>query len=442
MKKPSTRKPTKKKSTERFTITEVKGKRGSSWLVTGYKKTGERFRQKFKTHAEAEKEKHALDLEALGEKKQNITDLTKAKIEDAKAALAALGGQASLVDAVYYYRTNYKKVSTKPLKDAISDFIDDRETTTKKSGRTRSERTIYELKNRLKAFETFMIDQAVKTEVGNSKASKQGREELAEALEPKQVDQITSADIEAFLETKGASWNNYRSKLFGFFKWCVKEHLCAANPVDGVERRSNETSIEYLSVAETSSLLNAARDESDGEFLAYVAIALFAGLRPDSELKKLTWKNVGLKSKRMRVPAGKTGIARAITMPDNLIEWLEVCDRTKPILPAGSFQRKFAKVKRAAGFKGGVRDTKEQRNIDDAEGMKSWIPDYTRHTFITYHVAKHGDKFKTATISGNSPEMIEQHYDGLVVDADAVETFWTITPKTLEEDNLVDIKSA
>jgi len=127
-------------------------------------------------------------------------------------------------------------------------------------------------------------------------------------------------------------------------------------------------------------LLHAAQSVHDGIFLAYVSIALFAGLRPDSELGKLTWKGIGLKAKKMRVPAVKTRKGRAITISDNLCQWLEVCDRTKPIIPEVNFQRSFAAVKREAGFKGRVRDSKKLREIDDREGMKPWVPDYTRHT--------------------------------------------------------------
>jgi integrase len=443
MKNKKLRKPTDKKNTERFTISEIIGKRGSTWQITGYKKTGERVRQKHKTREEADGAKHILDLEALGEAKQNLTTLSVAQIKDAMAAFEILGKGGSLVEAATYYKANYKQVSGKPLADAIAAYIDDRETSrVLKTGKKRSERTLYEMKNRLKAFQDFMTEQAIREEIGNAKiTNKDAMAELKDAVQPKLVDQISSGDIEAFLSSKGASWNNYRSKLSGFFTWCVKHHICAFNPTAQVERQANEINVEYLSLAEVENLLTAAQSVNEGKFLAYVSIALFAGLRPDSELGKLTWKNIGLKAKKMRVPAGKTGKARAITIADNLCQWLEVCDRTKPIIPEGNFQRGFAAVKRAAGFKGGVRDSKKLREIDDTEGMKPWVPDYTRHTFITHYMGKHGDIYKTATESGNSPEMVRDHYDGLIVDADAIEAYWSMTPKSLRESNLLKFAS-
>lgn len=435
-----TRKPSKTKSTERFQITEVIGARGSTWQVTGYKKSGERVRSKFKSYEEAVATKQALDLEAMGEAKQSLTELTPEQIKDATVALHILGKSNSLTEAATYFKANYKQVSGKPLRDTIIAYTIDRETTRiAKTGKKRSERTIYEIKNRLATFEEFMIEQAIQAELGTIQTvDKAALQELRDSITPKLVDQISSQDIEAFLADKGKSWNNYRSKLSGFFSWCIAQHICAVNPVDQVERHGNEANKEYLSILDTQRLLEAAQSAHNGKYLAYTAIALFAGLRPDSELTKLTWRDIGLKSKKMRVPAGKTGKARAITISNNLLEWLESCDRTSPIVPAGSFQRGFAEVKRQAGFKGGVRDSKKLRAIDDQEGRKPWIPDYTRHTFITYYMGKHGDIYKTATESGNSVEMVRDHYDGLVVDADAIDAFWAITPSSLKASKIVE----
>lgn len=439
MKSNKTRKPSKTKNTERFTVTEIVGARGSTWQVTGYKKTGERVRPKFKTYETATTAKQALDLEALGEVKQNLTELSPKQIKDATVALHILGHSTSLLEAATYFKANYKQVSGKPLPDTIAAYNVDRETTRiAKTGKKRSERTTYEIKSRLRTFESFMIERAIKAELGTTKTTdKEAMERLRETITPKLVDQISSQDIEAFLKDKGKSWNNYRTKLSGFFSWCIDQSICAINPVDKVERHGNEANKEYLSVLETKRLLEAAQSDHKGKYLAYTAIALFAGLRPDSELGKLTWKDVGLKSKKMRVPAGKTGKARAITISDNLLQWLETCDRTKPIMPEGSFQRGFAEVKRLAGFRGGIRDSKKHREIDDQEGRKPWVPDYTRHSFITYYMGKHSDIYKTATESGNSVEMVRDHYDGLIVDADAIDAYWAITPKSLAASKVV-----
>ena len=90
-----------------------------------------------------------------------------------------------------------------------------------------------------------------------------------------------------------------------------------------------------------------------------------------------------------------------------------------------------------AGFKGGVRDTKKQREIDDRPHMKDWVEDYTRHTYISNYIARHNDIHKAATLCGTSPEVIRQHYDGLIVELDLVDAFWGITPDSINNSNIL-----
>jgi hypothetical protein len=123
------------------------------------------------------------------------------------------------------------------------------------------------------------------------------------------------------------------------------------------------------------------------------------------------------------------------------MEFLCVCDRRKPIIPKGNFQRKFAAVKRAAGFKGGVRDSEKLQKIEDEKGRKPWIPDITRHSYITYHVRNEGDIYKTATAAGNSPSVIKAHYEGAAKSSEAT-AFWGITPSTLDGADLLSYEAA
>jgi hypothetical protein len=69
--------------------------------------------------------------------------------------------------------------------------------------------------------------------------------------------------------------------------------------------------------------------------------------------------------------------------------------------------------------------------------MKTWVQDYTRHTFISNFIALHNDIYKAATLCGTSPEVIRQHYDGLIVDLELVDAFWNITPETINRSNIV-----
>jgi integrase len=230
-------------------------------------------------------------------------------------------------------------------------------------------------------------------------------------------------------------------KRFSFFKWSERERLSTGNPVDLIERLEIDRNPEFLAPEEATDLLKGARDTNGDELLAYVSIAVFAGLRPDSELKKLTWRGVNFEDGEIQVPKGKTRVARTVKASANLMEFLSICDRRKPIIPKGNFQRKFAAVKRAAGFKGGVSDSKRLKKIESEPGRKPWIPDVTRHSYITYHVREHGDIYKTATSAGNSPSVIKAHYEGAAKSSEAT-SFWGITPNTLDGADIVNIKTA
>lgn len=405
------RKSAKKRSTERFTVSEVKGAKSSTWLLKGYTLDGKRIRSRFKTEGEANAEALTLSLQAADSGLRTITTkLTEEQLADAQAALQILGDTGSLLDAARFYSENYRATSGIPIMDAINRYVD------LKEKKNRSERTIYEIRNRCEAFATFVSN--------------------------KPVDQVLHSDVELFLsQFHGQNHNNYRNKLFSFFKWSDRAKLSIGNPVEQIEREQVDRNPDYLTPEEATTLLRAARDECEGAFLPYLAIALFAGLRPDSELKKLTWRGVNFEDGEIKVPKGKTGVARTVKASDNLMAFLRKCDRRKPIIPTGNFQRNFAKVKRAAGYKGGVRDSKKLRAIDDEPDRKLWIPDITRHSYITYHVRDCGDIYKTATAAGNSPGIIKAHYEGAATSSEA-KSFWGITPDTLDGATVVEMKSA
>jgi integrase len=399
-----TRKPAQKKKTERFKVEEIIGMRGSSWLVTGYKFDGTRVRQKFKTKVKADSEVHALSLQvADGGLRTIATKLTEEQIEDSQAAFRLLDEGDTLLGAVQFYKDNYKRTSGLALDEAIFKFIESKEKAKK------SERTTRQLKSTCKRF--------------------------AESVSNKAVDEVLRGDIDAYLKQYNAqSFNNIRTELLGFFKWCIKENLCAENPVEGIERVKVYRDPEFLKPKEVESLLLSGMENSSGDLLAFLSIAFFAGLRPDSELKKMTWDMVNFVDNEIQVPAGKTGVKRTVKMKPNLVELLAECDRSKPIYPA-NFRRKFSVVKRGAGFKGGITNTPKEAKLE-AKIKRKWPQDVSRHSFITYYVRDCGDVFKTATTAGNSPDIIKEHYEGAATSTQA-KAFWAITPKSLLESKVV-----
>jgi hypothetical protein len=80
-----------------------------------------------------------------------------------------------------------------------------------------------------------------------------------------------------------------------------------------------------------------------------------------------------------------------------------------------NWRRDFDAVKRAAGWG------------SEKKKLTPWTQDIMRHTAISNHLAYFQHEGKTAAWAGNSPDIIQRHYKGLVKQADAV-AFWGIAP--------------
>lgn len=251
----------------------------------------------------------------------------------------------------------------------------------------------------------------------------------------KYMEDITEEDVEGFLgaEAPENSYNHYFTAVNGLFRWAIKKRHIRMNPCFCLEMEEKEIrEVVVLSSEECRALLEAARNLYDGEMLTYVALIIFAAIRPDSEMRYITWERINLEDGEIRVLKGKRNKKRTVVISENLISWLKICDKSRPIYPSG-FKNKWAAVRRAAGFRGGTvathskkEDVVRQKKAEEL-ARKPWVKDYGRHTGISCHVREFGDSGKTATWAGTSKEMIEEHYDGLVTGSQAKE-FWSILP--------------
>jgi hypothetical protein len=207
---------------ERFVISEITGKRRSSWMLTGYTLLGKRIRFRYKTQALAEGAKNHLLVQELGSNQRSVmTTLSEKQFDDSEAAWHLLkdklGEKADLLEAVNFYLRTYRHVSGLPLKDALARYVDNKE------GRGRAARTIYEIKNRLGTFVGFMQNRA--------------------------IDEVLQDDVRDFLsQFKGQNRNNYQTKILSFFKWSDRQNLCNGNPVDGIEREELSRDPEFFTL--------------------------------------------------------------------------------------------------------------------------------------------------------------------------------------------------
>jgi len=391
----------------RFHIVEFINPSGeTAFRVAGYKPDGARVRENFKTQEEAVGRRAELDIEAANivtttATRMKATRLTDEQVKDAERAFAKIGNR-SLLEAVEYYLKNYREpVRQMTVADAVAQFIADR----KKQNRRPD--TLRNLRGRLGMFSRLY-----------------GTKHVAE---------VTHDDCHEFVFRKGTSPRNQindRLAVSNFLNWCVRRQFAVTNNMANVDKPavdSQEPSL--LSLADCRKLLAGARDYKDGLLLPYVAVSLFAGLRP-TEIARLTWERVDLNEGTITLDGSmaKTRQRRIVKLPENAIAWLLPLAPKHPDFVPAAFQRHVGRVKAAAGFNG-----KEGSKTDNGKKLRPWVQDYMRHTAISMYLAKHMHEGEAATWAGNSPNVIHRHYKGLVKDADATE-FWSLTPAAVKSE--------
>jgi integrase len=208
---------------------------------------------------------------------------------------------------------------------------------------------------------------------------------------------VTPEQIEGYLgklDVSQTSKSNDKRAISRFFSWCAirPRKWIVRNPASEVNiEKEKRGEPEILTVEQSEKLLRAA--EKNG-MAAYIAVSLFAGLRP-FEVKRLSWDNVNLSDREIRVTAesAKTGKGRTVAINDTLAAWLE---RYKgQSFQVVNFDAKFPALKKAAGITTETKDT-------------------MRHTAISFYFRQCGSYGLTAEQHGNSEKIVREHYQGRV----------------------------
>ena len=127
----------------------------------------------------------------------------------------------------------------------------------------------------------------------------------------------------------------------------------------------------------------------------------------------MTWDMVDFKRKHIDLPAEitKDGDRRIVDMSDNLVEWLLSCRKESNALLPGNFRRKRWALCRTMNW-------------------KDWPDDILRHSYGSYHLAKHRNAALTAEQMGHkNARMLYAHYREVVKEASTIEEYWKLTPE-------------
>ncbi len=258
----------------------------------------------------------------------------------------------------------------------------------------------------------------------------QDRRRRAVVIEARTFEQISTADVSAFIsgqvQSRGLApktANRYREILCRLFNWAMEEggvRLPAdRNPVSKVGRYSERApEIRFLTLKQIDEQLQALAHNN--QLQKMVAVLIYAGLRRE-ELLWLTHDDIdqgtgpfGMIRIRAKTIDGrnwqpKTGVNRAVPISGALRRCLD--NYRQRIVPGGWFFPSPA---------GAWWDPDNfSHDLADAN-RKATLPwsclDY-RHTFGSQLAMKGESLYKVSTLMGNSPEICRRHYAALAPEA-------------------------
>lgn len=229
---------------------------------------------------------------------------------------------------------------------------------------------------------------------------------LSREFKGKLCHQITTTMIEGWFRGRGwkrSTVDGVCAKVGPFFSWCVREKFAAANPVKGVMKPKADESEPCILLPGDVGQLMAAAKAKDAKLIPYLALGLFAGIRPE-EIIRLDWQDISPHGVNINGRKAKTRQRRLVTIADNLAAWLKLGGD----LPPRNRRKRLDVVREAAGV--------------------TWGHDIMRHTFASYHLAQHGSPDKTAHELGHrDTAMLYRHYRQLVT-KEAAGEFWAVCP--------------
>src|SRR5205823_6082681 len=128
----------------------------------------------------------------------------------------------------------------------------------------------------------------------------------------------------------------------------------------------------------------------------YVALCLFAGLRP-FEARQLKWRSINLQTKHLHVLAhtSKRRESRYVRLEPALVTWLTRYAKTNRVGICGAnFRRQWESLLTAAGY----------------NAARPWPQDAMRHTAASMLLAIKRNRALVAEELGTSVDVLRRHY--------------------------------
>jgi len=327
-------------------------------------------------------------------------------IRDAAGALPILNGKATLIDAARFYMDrHFPEGGERTVDQLVEDYIRNRQEIDRRPA------TIRDIRGNLGRANPASVE---RKRGGSLRLAPTG---FALDFTGVPVAHVTTADLERWMERHKAkakaTRRNIRVHLVGLFNFAKDRKFIKENPAELLGTPNTSKTRPYVMPVEDVDAVMRYAAANAPETVPYFALALFAGIRPQGELSRVTWADISFERNEIdiRADVSKTGDERFIEMSQNLVAWL--LPHRKAAGPIDAPRAAVERVRRGAGVR--------------------WEPDCMRHSFGSYHMAQHENAGKTALQMGHRQiDTTFEHYRRAVRKEDAAK-FWNIRPATAEE---------
>lgn len=253
---------------------------------------------------------------------------------------------------------------------------------------------------------------------------------------------ITRAEIVEYLNSLKSSQvdrENHETTIGVWMRWATANGWLGGDPMPKRQKgRKKADAIKkgeavILTPSAASKLLRACIDSGDWMTTSFVALALFAGVRPEAEFRKriidpdsrkrrtvtLKWEDIKPGRIAISKELSKTGVPRMIPIQPVLKTWLDYIRNNAPSPLKGDIVRgKWSKLW-----------TEWRRQ----HWPYAWHQDQLRHSFGSYRLAECKNESKVALEMGNTPYVVLKHYwRWETLESEALE-FWDLTPKKIKK---------
>jgi site-specific recombinase XerC len=368
-------------------------------MLDGGMMNGKRVRYFFKTRRDAEAKAELMRVARTNEGIEAFGLTARDRI-DAQTSLDLLKPHGiTLRQAAEFYLSNIEIIkSAKTFSQVLSELLSAK----KQDGK--AARYLQDMRNRLSVAETVF-----------------GTRLLFEIRKNELDDWLRS------LPVSGVTRNNFRRLLGVFFSYALKRGYILRNPIREiavVKIARGKPSI--LTLAEAQALMAAA----EPELVPALSLALFAGLRPESEIfasdHPLDWSQIELDNPEHRVidvQQSKTlDSQRFAEISNNLQRWLLPYRKKQgPVCTVAYYDR-------LRGTRDLAIDALAKKKLPSVN-LQTWPIDVLRHSYASNHYALHKDAHRTSEQLGHygGVRVFLRHYKNRIKYPDAV-AFWKISP--------------